>query len=86
MNVLERALVEKAGREHGWENVAESIEARAVLGSARHRGRATVAAGSGCDAWQVSFPDGPLVRELARSLPELANRGGGFAAPDNQFR
>ena len=26
MNVLERALVEKAGREHGWENVVESIE------------------------------------------------------------
>lgn len=82
MNVLERALVEKAGREHGWENVVESIEARVVLASARHRGRATVAAGSGSGGWQVSFPDGRLVRELARSLPGLAKGHGGFDAPD----
>lgn len=82
MNVLERALIEKAGREHGWENVVESIEARVVLASARHRGRATVTAGSGSGEWQVSFPDGRLVRELARSLPGLANGRGGFDAPD----
>jgi hypothetical protein len=80
MNVLERALVEKAGREHGWENVVESIEARVVLGSARHRGRASITAASG-DGWQVAFADGRLVRELARSLPGLAS-GGGFDAPD----
>lgn len=82
MNVLERALVEKAGREHGWENVVESIEARVVLGSARHRGRASVTAASGGSGWQVAFPDGRLVRELARSLPGLADGGGGFDAPD----
>jgi len=82
MNVLERALVEKAGREHGWENVVESIEARVVLGSARHRGRASVTAASGGSGWQVAFPDGRLVRELARGLPGLANGGGGFDAPD----
>lgn len=81
MNVLERALVEKAGREHGWENVVESIEARVVLGSARHRGRTSVTAASGGSGWQVAFPDGRLVRELARSLPGLAD-GGGFDAPD----
>ncbi|MCC7461808.1 MAG: HNH endonuclease [Gammaproteobacteria bacterium] len=81
MNVLERALIEKAGREHGWENVVESIEARVVLGSARHRGRTNVTAASGGNGWQVAFPDGRLVRELARSLPGLAG-GGGFDAPD----
>jgi hypothetical protein len=81
MNVLERALVEKAGREHGWENVVESIDARVVLGSARHRGRASVTAASGGGGWQVAFADGRLVRELARSLPVLAS-GGGFDAPD----
>jgi len=81
MNVLERALVEKAGRDHGWENVVESIEARVVLGSARHRGRASVTAASGGSGWQVAVPDGRLVRELARSLPRLAD-GGGFDAPD----
>ena len=82
MNVLERALVEKAGREHGWENVVESVEARVVLGSARHRGRATIAASSGSGGWHLSFPDGRLVRELARSLPELTDGRGGFDAPD----
>lgn len=82
MNVLERSLVEKAGREHGWENVVESIEARVVLASARHRGRATITATSPGGEWQVTFPDGRLVRELARSQPGLANGGGGFDAPD----
>lgn len=82
MNVLERALVEKAGREHGWENVVESFEARVVLGSARHRGRASVTAASGGSGWQVAFPGGRLIRELARSLPGLAGGGGGFDAPD----
>jgi len=82
MNVLERALVEKAGREHGWENVVESVEVRVVLGSARHRGRATVTVASGRGGGQGAFPDGRLVRELARSLPGLANVGGGFDAPD----
>ena len=82
MNVLERALMEKAGREHGWENVVESIEARVVLASARHRGRATVTTASGRAGWQVVFPGGRLVRELARSLPRLATGLGGFDAPD----
>lgn len=82
MNVLERALVEKAGREHGWENVVESVEARVVLASARHRGRATVTSSSDGGGWQVSFPDGRLVREVARSLPGLADSRGGFVAGD----
>jgi len=82
MNVLERALIEKAGREHGWENVLESIGARVVLASARHRGRATVMAASGSGEWVVTFPEGRLVRELGRSLPGLANGHGGFAASD----
>lgn len=82
MNLLERALIEKAGREHGWENVLESIEARVVLGSARHRGRATVMSASGSGGWVVTFPEARLVRELDRSLPGLADGHGGFAAPD----
>ena len=80
MNILERALVAKAGREHGWENVVESVETRVVLASARHRGHASVAAVGG-GGWQVTFPDVRLIRELARSLPRLAD-GGGFVTPD----
>lgn len=82
MNVLERALVEKAGREHGWENVVESVEAQVVLASARHRGRATVTVARGTGGWQVTFPGGRLIRELARSLPGLAGGRSGFDAPD----
>lgn len=82
MNVLERALVEKAGREHGWENVVESVEAQVVLASARHRGRATVTPSAEGNGWQVTFPEGRLIRELERSLPALARGGGCFAAPD----
>lgn len=82
MNVLERALVEKAGREHGWENVLESLEARVVLASARHRARATVMAASGSGGWVVKTPEGRLLRELGRSLPGLADGRGGFYAPD----
>lgn len=82
MNVLERALVEKAGREHGWENVVESAEARVVLASARHRGQATVTPASGSGGYQVTFPNGRLVREVARSLPDLSNGRSGFDAPD----
>lgn len=82
MNVLERALVEKAGREHGWENVVESVEARVVLASARHRGRATIMADSGHRGWQACFPEGRLIRELERGLPALAQGGGYFDAPD----
>ncbi len=82
MNVLERALVEKSGREHGWENVVESVETHVVLASARHRGRAIVAGNVGAGGWRVGFPEGRLTRELERSLPGLVRGGGRFAAPD----
>jgi hypothetical protein len=70
-------------RDHAhWENVIESVEASVLLASARHRGRAAVTARSDTGGWQVSFPEGRLVRELGRSLPGLARGYGGFAAPD----
>jgi putative restriction endonuclease len=81
MNVLERALIEKAGREHGWENVVESAETRIVLASARHRGRATIMAAEGNQGWQVAFPERRLTREMNRSLSGFAQGGGRFNAP-----
>jgi putative restriction endonuclease len=78
VNILERALVEKTGREHGWENVLESITARVVLASARHRGRANIHAGAAGEGWQIEFPD----HQLARGLPELAHDVGWFAVPN----
>lgn len=70
MNSLERALIEKAGREHGWEVVIESVGTHVILASARHRGRVTVSAGADAtSAWCVAFPDGRLIQELGRSVP-----------------
>ena len=82
MNVLERALVEKAGREHGWENIVESVEVRVVLGSARRRGRAIIRANEGHGGWRVELPEGRLTRELDRTLPGCACGAGRFDAPD----
>ncbi len=82
MNVLERALVEKAGRENGWENVIESADARVVLASARHRGRATILAMDPAPGWHVEFPEARLARELERTLPGLMQGGGRFDASD----
>ena len=42
MNTLERALIEKVGRENGWENIIESHEAAVVFASARHKAQVTV--------------------------------------------
>lgn len=44
MNPLQRALVEKAGHDHGFEHVLESGPDGVVLASARHATRALVAA------------------------------------------
>lgn len=82
MNLLERALVEKAGREYGWENVIESADDRIVLASARHRGQATIAVDAGVGGWRMEFPAGRLARELDRTLPGLVRGEGYFAAPD----
>jgi len=80
VNVLERALVEKAGRENGWENVVESADSRVVLASARHRGRATILALDPAPGWQVQFPEARLARELDRTLPGRTQGGGRFDA------
>lgn len=82
MNSLERALVEKAGRENGWENVIESREDGIVLASARHRGRATVGAIGTMPGWTVDLPEGRLTRELDRTLPGLTQGTGRFNAFD----
>jgi hypothetical protein len=75
-------LVETARRGHGRENVVESIEARVLLASVRHRRRATATGARGSGGWQLTCQDGRLVRELARNLPGLAGGRGGFNAPD----
>jgi putative restriction endonuclease len=82
VNILERALLEKLGRENGWENILESRDERVVLGSARHRGRATVVSSHGTTGWSIEFPEQRLVRELDRTLPGLIQGASAFSALD----
>lgn len=65
MNALERALIEKAGYEHGWERVVESSDTAVQLASARHTATARVTASSS-GGWRIELPEGQLCRELAR--------------------
>jgi len=82
MNSLERALVEKAGRENGWENVVDSLEEGVVLASARHHGRSSIVAIGATPGWSLELPEGRLTRELDRTLPGLTQGAGRFNAAD----
>ena len=82
MNTLERALIEKAGYEHGWEYVIESQETSVVLASARHRAQVRIMPRITGKSWSIEVPPGLLRQELIRSLPELAQVNGDLIASD----
>lgn len=83
MNPLERALLEKAGHDHGFENVLGSASDAVLLSSARHPATATIRP---CETgWVIAFasPTGNLLlTELTRSLPDVAGAEDGLVAPD----
>lgn len=79
MNPLDRALIEKAGHEHGFENVLSSKEDAVLLGSARHRAWATITQED--DILLLALPVGLLQEELARSFPAVERTDGQFIAP-----
>lgn len=61
MNPLQRALVEKAGHDHGFEHVVASDPDGVLLASARHAARAQV----------VSRPEGGYLLRLRAETPAL---------------
>lgn len=72
MNPLQRALIEKAGHEHGFENILSSPDDTVLLGSARHRAQAAITLDG--DKWllEVSSTVSKLLSlELARSFTEI---------------
>jgi hypothetical protein len=73
MNPLKRILIEKAGYAHGWENVRESTPEREVMYSARRKAEAHVTPTATPNVWQATFPKGPPIAELARSLPKTSH-------------
>lgn len=82
MNALERTLIEKAGYEHGWENVLESHADAVVLGSARHGARIRITKGAAVSGWRLEVPAGLIRAELSRSIPSASQADGSFITPD----
>jgi putative restriction endonuclease len=80
MNPLQRALIEKAGNDNGFEHVLSSIGDAAVLASARHPARAVVT--TTAIEYSIEFLSGSpeLVPELLRSFPQAAAGQNRFSA------
>jgi putative restriction endonuclease len=77
VNTLERALIEKAGCEHGWENVIESDDFLVALASARHPAQVNITPQPSGSGWLVEVPAGLIRQELARDWPDACTVGTG---------
>lgn len=75
MDALQRALIEKAGQENGWENAGSEPDG-VVLTSARHRARICVRLAG--KAWSIETPAGLIHQELSRSFPAAAHSESAF--------
>lgn len=79
MNPLERTLVEKAGHEHGFENILPSTDDTVLLGSARHRAQLAITLDG--DKWVIkvtSTVSKLLSSELARSFTAIPLKNSNF--------
>ena len=83
MNPLQRALIEKAGHDHGFEYVQSADDAVVVLASARHPAQVAVQYEPGCFVLSFSSPAKQLLHtELTRTFPGLHRDDRQFSAPD----
>lgn len=76
MNPLQRALIEKAGNDHGFEYVLPGDEDGVNLASALHRAQARIVSKE--SGFELTFPSAGsslLPIELARTLPTAAVPG-----------
>jgi len=69
MNPLQRALIEKAGHDNGFENVLPSGGLGVNLGSARHPAKVTVTASEDGFWGSIQSGSATLGQELARTFP-----------------
>ncbi|RQV18531.1 HNH endonuclease [Burkholderia cenocepacia] len=80
MNLLQRALIEKAGHDHGFEHVVASNPDGVVLASARHAASAQVVAQpAGGYLLRLRAEAPALLPEMRRSFSKQ-NQANGFAA------
>lgn len=81
MNPLQRALIEKAGNDHGFEYILTADENVVHMGSARHRTQVQVVLKD--SQYQLLFTSAetsPLNPELARSFPDAMQENSRFTA------
>jgi len=79
MNALERALIEKAGYDHGFENVLGDAPADTVrMASARHPAQVEVRLEQGAYALRILTTQSSFAEELARSFPAMGQADGRF--------
>ena len=69
MNPLQRALIEKAGHDNGFENVLPAAGLGVELGSARHPAKVTVMASEDGFWGAIQSGSATLGQELARTFP-----------------
>ncbi len=84
MNPLQRALIEKAGHDNGFENVLLSGWLGVELGSARHPAQVTVMAAE--DGFRVTIKSGAstLAQELARTYHDAGEANQVFVLPTEE--
>lgn len=83
MNPLQRALIEKAGHDHGFEYVLSSTESLVQMASARHPAQVDIRLDG--ERFALSFRSAVTAQlnyELARSFTDLSGANCDFLAPD----
>lgn len=78
MNPLQRVLIEKAGREYGFENVLAGDVDIVALGSARHAAKVLIRLEG--DGFQMRLPVGLLANELSRDYASTVSESVAFFA------
>lgn len=81
MNPLQRALIEKAGHDNGFENVLPSGGVGVELGSARHPAKVTVTTLEDGFWGVIKSGSETLALELTRTFPVSGNPVQGFILP-----
>ena len=80
MTPLKRALIEKAGHDHGFEHAVSATGTAVTLGSARHPAKAEVSWAQ--QGYAIALVHGPatLPSELARSFADWPRAGDAYVA------
>lgn len=69
MTTLDRVLIEKAGRENGWEHIVQSDDHAVTLASARHPAQTFIRKEPGENTWTLCISGDLIIREMKRSFP-----------------